>query len=491
VLVTDLEHKMFHSIQTRISIVYILFTTLMLLILGIAVSVSFESYLKTKIKDELEHEIELITFTVKEHFGGGMFVLDQKLKGLVNNQEKRITLIDNSGKVMLDTDFELHELSKLENHISLPEIAEASKNKIGMDERINQNTNIGYLYIAKKIENLSEFDYLKNLSYIRISITLNELNSILSDVRTKILYIGLFVLFLILILSRWISYRISKPIKKIVEELEEFRKGNFEHRIQLESEDEIGSLANSINHLAQKLSDDIKELDRLSKVRSQFLANVSHELRTPLFSAQAFIETLIDGALTDNNVNREYLIKAKFNLDRLNDLLNDLIDISRIESKEMKLSFRYFNLLEFLSQEIEKFQILDKQKKSSVEIACEPEFNPQVYGDKLRLSQVIQNLLDNAIRHNPNGTSVIIKVLQVNHQALITVIDNGKGIPEEHLPRLFERFYRVDTSSSGESEGTGLGLAIVKHILEAHNSKIEVESTVGVGTKFSFSLQIG
>lgn len=282
-----------------------------------------------------------------------------------------------------------------------------------------------------------------------------------------------------------------KTDKKIVEDLEEFRKGNFDHRIQLKSKDEIGLLADSANLLAQKVSDDIKELDRLSKVRSQFLANVSHELRTPLFSTQAFLETLIDGAIEDPSVSRQYLIKAKLNLDRLSALLNDLIDISRIESKEMKLSFRYFNLKEFLSQEIEKIQVLNKQQKTAVELISDQMYDPQVYGDRSRLSQVIQNLVENAIRHNPDETSIKIKFERANENVMITVEDNGLGISEEHLPRLFERFYRVDMNASRESGGTGLGLAIVKHILEAHNSKIEVESKLGEGTRFSFQLQMG
>lgn len=482
---------MFRNIQTRLSVIYILFATLVVLILGIAISISIESYLKAKIEAELAREIELIAFALKEHSTGIDRDLDEDLKSLVNKDEKRITLIDKSGNVIFDTDFKLEELGKLDNHLSRPEIANSSNNKIGTDERISQSTNVKYLYVAKKIEGLSELSYLKDLSYVRISITLNKLNSIMSDVRIKILYVGFLVLILIFILSRWMSYKISKPIKKIVEDLGEFRKGNFEHRVQINSKDEIGLLANSINHLAQKVSDDIKELDRLSKVRSQFLANVSHELRTPLFSTQAFIETLIDGALDDKKVNREYLIKAKLNLDRLNDLLNDLIDISRIESKEMKLSFRYFNLKEFLNQDIERFKISYKQKKCSIELICASDFNSNVYGDKSRLSQVVQNLLDNAIRHNPDGTLIKIRIEELDKNAVVTIIDNGQGISEEHLPRLFERFYRVDTSSSRESGGTGLGLAIVKHILEAHGSQIQVESKVGKGTTFSFSLQIG
>lgn len=482
---------MFKNIQTRLTIVYILFATFVILILGIASSLSIESYLKMKIKGELAREIDLIIYALKQYKGERIEKVDKDLKSLVNKDEQRITLINKSGKVILDTDFELQNINKLENHIARPEIIKASKSKIGTDERTSQSTNVEYLYVAKKVENLFDESILQDLSFVRLSITLNKLNSILSDVRMKILFIGILVLLLVFILGKWISYRISKPIRKIAEDLEEFRKGNFEHRIQYKSKDEIGLLADSVNLLAQKVSDDIKELDQLSKVRSQFLANVSHELRTPLFSSQAFLETLINGAIEDQNVNRQYLFKAKLNLDRLNALLNDLIDISRIESKEMKLSFRYFNLKEFLSQEIEKVNIFSQQKKYSIEFITGPNFAPQVYGDRLRLSQVIQNLIDNAIRHNPNGASIKVKYEQANQDVIISIEDNGLGIPEEHLSRIFERFYRVDSSASKESGGTGLGLAIVKHILEAHNSKIEVESKLGEGTKFSFSLQIG
>jgi two-component system phosphate regulon sensor histidine kinase PhoR len=223
--------------------------------------------------------------------------------------------------------------------------------------------------------------------------------------------------------------------------------------------------------------------------RSEFLANVSHELRTPIFSIQGFLETLLDGAVDDPTVNREFLDKAHRHAGRLNALLNDLIEIARIESGEMKMSFRYFSIGEFLLGVIEEMR--GQAEKRNLSLSLSPGIRPDelVYGDRDRLKQVMVNLIDNAIKYTEPGGSIVCFVSVEGDRTVVHVRDSGSGIAPEHLPRIFERFYRVDRDRSREVGGTGLGLAIVKHIVEAHGGTISVESTVGKGSTFSFSLK--
>jgi two-component system phosphate regulon sensor histidine kinase PhoR len=215
---------------------------------------------------------------------------------------------------------------------------------------------------------------------------------------------------------------------------------------------------------------------------------VSHELRTPIFAIQGILETLAAGALDDKEVSNDFISRALENTKRLNTLLNDLIEISRIESGDMKMSFRYFPLKDFLIQVVDEMSHFASEKNITLEF--DKSISPvDIVGDKDRLKQVMINLIDNAIKYNkPNG-NVLISYYATNSAVLISVADTGVGIPAEHLPRIFERFYRVDKERSREEGGTGLGLAIVKHILEAHGSKIEVQSEVGIGSTFQFSLK--
>jgi two-component system phosphate regulon sensor histidine kinase PhoR len=222
-------------------------------------------------------------------------------------------------------------------------------------------------------------------------------------------------------------------------------------------------------------------------MRSQFIANVSHELRTPIFTIQGFLETLLNGAIDDPKVNKNFLQKANQHTANLSNLLNDLIDISMIESGEMRMSYRYFDINAFIIKIISEFN--SESEKKNIKLI----FNPvreglQVFGDKDKLRQVFLNLLQNAIKYTDEGTIEIL-IEEEKKFVNISIKDTGIGIPEEDIDRIFERFYRVDKARSRTVGGTGLGLAIVKHIIEAHNSKIVVQSKLGEGSIFSFKLK--
>jgi two-component system phosphate regulon sensor histidine kinase PhoR len=231
----------------------------------------------------------------------------------------------------------------------------------------------------------------------------------------------------------------------------------------------------------------IENLKRLEKVRTEFLGNVSHELRTPIFTIQGYLETLLDGALEDPKVNRAFLEKANHHVDNLNNLLNDLIDISMIESGEMRMSFRYFHIDEFLTSIVNDLRV-EAVKKNLTLVYYPAGKNLQLFGDKSKLKQAVVNLILNAIKYTEQG-KVEVFVEDEDKFGKIIVKDTGIGIAQENLSRIFERFFRVDKDRSREVGGTGLGLAIVKHIIEAHGSKMEVTSELGKGSSFSFKLK--
>ena len=234
---------------------------------------------------------------------------------------------------------------------------------------------------------------------------------------------------------------------------------------------------------------DVTELRRLERVRQDFVANVSHEFKTPLTAIQGFAETLLAGALDDPENNRRFLEIIRNHAIRLARLTNDLLKLARIEAGKMEVEFSSVSLLELIEGCTETTLLKANRKEITLEITVPPQL-PAVRGDAALLRDVLQNLLDNAIQYTPARGHVSVVATAGPREAVVTVADTGIGIPLADSERIFERFYRVDAARSREAGGTGLGLSIAKHIVEAHGGKLWVESTVGQGSKFSFSLPL-
>jgi two-component system, OmpR family, phosphate regulon sensor histidine kinase PhoR len=234
---------------------------------------------------------------------------------------------------------------------------------------------------------------------------------------------------------------------------------------------------------------DVTELRRLERVRQDFVANVSHEFKTPLTAIQGFAETLLAGALDDPENNRRFLEIIRNHAIRLARLTNDLLKLARVEAGKLELEFSSVGLLELIEGCTETTLLKANRKDITLEFTVPPQL-PPVRGDAALLRDVLQNLLDNAIQYTPAGGHISVSATAGPREAVVTVADTGIGIPLTDSERIFERFYRVDAARSREAGGTGLGLSIAKHIVEAHAGKLWVESTVGQGSKFSFSLPL-
>jgi two-component system phosphate regulon sensor histidine kinase PhoR len=234
---------------------------------------------------------------------------------------------------------------------------------------------------------------------------------------------------------------------------------------------------------------DISEQRRLERVRRDFVANVSHELRTPLTAIQGFAETLLGGAIDDRENRVRFLEIIRDHSRRLASLTEDLLKLSRIEADQMELEMRPIGVAELIEGCLDTTRLRAEQKQLALEVDC-PSNLPPARGDRGRLAEVLQNLLDNAVQYTPPGGRIRVSAREEPAQVVVTVSDNGIGIPQSDQSRIFERFYRVDAARSRELGGTGLGLAIARHIVEAHGGRIWVESTVGQGSDFHFSIPI-
>lgn len=222
-------------------------------------------------------------------------------------------------------------------------------------------------------------------------------------------------------------------------------------------------------------------------MRSEFVANVSHELRTPLTSIQGFVETLKEGAINNPEKAQYFLDIIEKQSNRLNNLIEELLQLSKIESQEIAMNLQSINLRDLIDKTILEFKEKIDQKEQQVKINISPQL-PLVKADPEQIEVVFRNLLDNAIKYTPNRGKISISALEKAENIYIEVADNGIGISAEHLPRIFERFYRADKDRSRKLGGTGLGLAIVKHIVQANQGTIGVESKPGKGSKFFFTL---
>jgi two-component system phosphate regulon sensor histidine kinase PhoR len=234
---------------------------------------------------------------------------------------------------------------------------------------------------------------------------------------------------------------------------------------------------------------DITDLRRLEQVRKDFIANVSHELRTPLTTIQGFAETLLGSALEDPQNNRRFLEIIRSHAVRLGRLTDDLLKLSRMEAGKLEAAIQPISLINAIESSVETTRVRAGEKQLSLSVNC-PNGLPPVRAHEALLREVLQNLLDNAVQYTPPGGRIDVSAAVEDGHAVVTVSDNGIGIPQVDQERIFERFYRVDAARSREVGGTGLGLAIAKHIVEAHGGRIWVESTVGLGSRFHFSIPL-
>jgi len=344
--------------------------------------------------------------------------------------------------------------------------------------------------MAKRLKKSYKFAFRSSLFIVLTLTFLLGIYQYLVDKPDWILLIGFFLI-AFAVSFFVVQYRVErfiyKRIKKIYDDVSLLESSSLS---SAPITTDIKTLTEEIERFAEGKKVEIDTLKIRDEYRKDFLGNVSHELKTPLFTVQGYILTLLDGALDDKKVRKKYLERAAKGVDRLIYIVQDLDLITKLETEGLKMKLESFNILELIQNVFDLLEINASKKKISLTFDMEYDKPIYVQADKERMQQVLSNLLTNSIKYgHPNGTTEVSVENLIKNKVIVRVTDNGEGIAQDHIPRLFERFYRVDKTGNRDVGGSGLGLSIVKHIIEAHNEKIYVESAVDVGSEFSFTLE--
>lgn len=299
--------------------------------------------------------------------------------------------------------------------------------------------------------------------------------------------IGIFIYFLFL---HYVRNYINAPIRSLYKAIYNVKVEDGEKVDIPMGEEPMQQIQQEVSVWMKNRSTEIEDLKKLEDYRREFLGNVSHELKTPIFNIQGYISTLLDGGLDDPSINRNYLERAEKSVERMINIVEDLESISRLEVGQLLVEPTPFDIYA-LVMEVYYSQEM-KAKSRNIKLTFRDPYKAiYVNADKDHIRQVITNLVTNSIKYGKEGGETETRFYDIDENVLVEIADNGIGIGKEHLSRLFERFYRVDKGRSREQGGTGLGLAIVKHILEAHGQTINVRSSEGIGSTFSFTLPKG
>ena len=469
-----------HSIIRKFLGTYIFLILIAVLVLNLFVGAIFQNYYERKIEDKLKSNALLVgSLLESDLFYNKQKALQEKTIDLAKLLGVRVTVVGPKGRVLGDSN---ENPSLMENHIDREEISLAVKEGFGESTRFSDTLNLKMKYIAITIEQDK-----KMIGVIRLSMPIVEIENELRLIQRVFMLGGALAIIITLIIGYFISRNISLPIRKMEDTARRIARGDFSKRVDIKTDDELGGLASSLNKMADELELKIENLNKMDRIRKDFIANVSHELKTPLTSIKGFIETLQDGAIDDKENALRFLEIIGKHADRLSKIINDLLNLAEIENWKGEIETERFDTKTLIDEVAWSFHHLYSKKSQQLNIHYTGD-NFFIRGDKEKIERVLVNLIDNAIKYTPERGQISIALFEEKNRVMIIVEDTGIGIPKEHLDRIFERFYRVDKARSRELGGTGLGLAIVKHIIILHKGHIDIDSEPGKGTKITIIL---
>ena len=379
----------------------------------------------------------------------------------------RVTLIDPFGRVIGDSEFDAAGIARLANHATRPEVVQARSTGIGSSRRQSTSKGDEEIYVAVRAAN----------GVVRVSIPTRSVNEIFSRSRRDIATAGLGAMLIALLLASLFARNVSRPISEL-RDVAKAMEGHDFSRPKVDAPGEVGELASTIYQLGSKI-------ESLETTRRDFVANVSHELRTPLTIVGGFAETLVEDDPPPEK-RKEFAAMILSNTRRMQRIVDEILDLSRIESGGWVPRPVMSQAASIIGDVVESFQGRARAKGVMLSSSIQEEM-PPVFVDPTSLRQILANLVENSLRHTASG-EVVVSAEASPSGSVISVSDTGEGIPQEHLPRVFERFYRVDSGRSRDQGGTGLGLAIVKHMVEAHRGRVTIQSEPGKGTTISIWL---
>jgi two-component system, OmpR family, phosphate regulon sensor histidine kinase PhoR len=602
------------SIRWKVTLATLFALTCGLLIAGVLAARSLEEQELAQSSETLEVRTNLVAFELRPLLVTSRSLtptpqLQSIIRELSTRALARITLVDSNGVVLADSSVSDPDLAAVENHRTRPEIVQAVASGSGTDLRASQTTGERTLYRAIRLNGGGP---ASALIFLRLGLPMTALDQELAKLKRNLVLAFGSAFLIAVALSIWLARSLTKPLSDMVTAARQLAAGNHAIRIQSSSRDEVGLLADTLNHMTDELktkiealsedrsqllamltsmvegvmvldnrgrvlqvnpalermfnvtraeargrlsSDvfghpelntlvstvlatrtgqeneiilspsgrclhieasvaggeqdneacvvlvfhDITELRRLEKIRKDFVANVSHELRTPLTSIKGYVEALLDGGKDDPETSVRFLDIILKQSDRLNLILEDLLQLSKIESGQVQFKREPLHIGSVIERTIAMIKPLADKKQHTLTSRISPDL-PLIQGDQERLVQVLANLVDNAIKYTPERGHITVAARRTSgtdHKGEtqlegieLSVADTGIGIPEQDRPRVFERFYRVDKARSRELGGTGLGLAIVKHIVEGHGGQVWVEGNTPSGSRFVVRLPV-
>jgi two-component system, OmpR family, phosphate regulon sensor histidine kinase PhoR len=398
----------------------------------------------------------------------------------------RVTWVDATGRVLGESDA---DPATMENHQARPEIAAALRGQVGSSLRMSPTLGVRLFYVAIPYQG----------GALRLAVPSASVDAQVHAIRNDVLLSTALAFLPLVILAAVFARYVSGRMGTIIEFTQQLAEGNFRARLADSSRGVLGLLSTKLNETSEKLEfmldrleTEHTELEKLENIRKDFVINVSHELRTPLASIQGYTETLLDGAIHDPINNLKFLNIIRQNAERLARLTADLLTLSRVELNQQEFKFASYYVNRLLTDNLDGMRpIAGRRRIQLVLEPAQPESasgEAEVFCDAEAVHQILTNLLDNAIKYTPDGGIVTVGARQLGAFVEFFVRDTGSGIPAGDLPRLFERFYRVDKARSRALGGTGLGLAIVKHLARSQNGEVRVESQVDKGSTFFFTL---
>lgn len=462
------------TLNLKFIIAYIIFGFLCVFCISSITEASFMHQLEESTITTLYQEAtELADNYLPAYFSNELSEADVQfqLQGMHSYLDTNIWLVNRDGSLIAscvleeqtDTPAQIENFNPAENGNSLYQIGNYhgyfSEDMITIIVPVIQDfTTNGYLLLHKPYEHLEA-----------------ECNSLLVPVWITFAVIYL-LSFIILIAVQIFVYR---PLKQITEAAKQYASGNLDYEIPINTQDEIGYLSASLNYMSTQLRD-------MKDYQKNFIANVSHDFRSPLTSIKGYLEAMADGTIPVEMQDRYFKI-ILFETERLTDLTRDLLTLNEFDTKNLLLNLETFDIHEVIKNTVQAFEGSCKAKRISVELLLATK-TINVHADKRKIQQVLYNLLDNAIKFSEEDSDITIETIERNGKIFISVKDRGMGIPKKDLNRIWERFYKSDLSRGKDKKGTGLGLSIVKEVVQAHNENINVVSTEGVGTEFTFTL---
>ena len=469
------------SIYIKFIIIYLLAAIAAFTFVAEGTSKMVLNHMTTKKADTLYREASMLSSNYAEDYcrsrtASSLETVHSHLSALDTYLGAEIWMIDIDGRIVLESDKKLQALRNNPNTVDAFDptcfgtsyymtgdfFGEFDEEMLSVISPINYNLRVrGYLVMHTSMQELyTEKEAILNIVYLTLAILL-----VISFI--ALLFVG---------------YIIYHPMKKITKAASEYAAGNLDYQVELDTEDEFGRLANSMNFMA-------KELNEMETYEKKFIANISHDFRSPLTSIKGYVEAMMDGTIPIE-FQEKYFNIVLFETDRLKKLTEELLVLNSFGSKRGMLEITTFDINAIIKTTAASFEGRCRDRKISIDLLFESWHEP-VKADMSKIQQVLYNLIDNAIKFSNDNSTIEVETTVKHEKVFVSVKDHGSGIPKEHQKKIWERFYKSDSSRGKDKRGTGLGLAIVKEIIQTHNEHINVISTEGVGTEFIFSLPKG